>query len=486
MLKRALKLLAAVLAFALLVLIAASLFFADTMRPAPTPPELATRAPAARIETIAAPLGEEAPEVEEVRVFGRITDAETGELLSGAQLEIGGAITRLEDGRFEVWLSREQAMLEVVAPGYYSGWFHLPEEASGELEHDFALTPNDEVAVYCAGLPGDSCADVLLTCSHPLLPFGKECRQSVGLTVCRCPDGEAAIRGGGRSVLVGEGEVEAWLDFRDTGSITGRVVDSGQPVTQCHVALLRIPVGLEDVPRGLLVAQKATCDEEGVFTIPGLVSGDWELMVRTDAERTRVLTPRRLGLGEHLDLGDIELWAGGSIEGVLIDGLTGQPTRGPILAIRSGESDERFTPMGDEADYDGRFLLEGLPPGRWRVFGAASPHESVTVTVEDGAITDGVVVQTSDATALTTNGFTLTRDEDGALVVDEVSPDSPAWEAGLEAGDVIVGVTMAGFSLDMDGEAGELARLILGGWDGPGITLQVSGADGLEEIPLTW
>ena len=117
---------------------------------------------------------------------------------------------------------------------------------------------------------------------------------------------------------------------------------------------------------------------------------------------------------------------------------------------------------------------------------ATSPHESVTVTVEDGVITDGVIVQTSDATALITYGFTLSQDASGALVVDAVSPDSPAWEAGLEAGDVVVGITMAGFSLNMDGEASALAQLILGRWDGPGITLQVLGADGFEETPLTW
>ncbi len=110
----------------------------------------------------------------------------------------------------------------------------------------------------------------------------------------------------------------------------------------------------------------------------------------------------------------------------------------------------------------------------WRVFGATSPHESMTATVEDGVNTD--------ATTLITHGFTLSQDEIGALVVDAVSPDTPAWEAG----DVVVGITMAGLSLDMDGEASALAQVILDRCDGPGTTPQVLGADGFEEIPLTW
>ncbi|MFT5685484.1 MAG: hypothetical protein ACI8RZ_006436 [Myxococcota bacterium] len=485
MMKRFLKLLAAILAFVLLVLLAISVLFVDTMRPQPAAPELSRRAPVPSQTASAVSVGVDDEEVEEVRVYGRIEDADTGARIYRAQVQVGGVVTLVEDGRYEVWLRQDAAMLEVTAPGFYSGWFELPDEASGELEHDFALLPSDEVSVFCAGLPGDSCADVLLTCSDPLLPFGRECRQDVGLTRCKCPDGEAAIRGGGRSVLIGADDVEAWLDFRDTGSLSGRVVDSGQPVAECHVGLLRIPVGLEDVPRGLLVARKTTCDAEGRFTLPGLVSGDWELIVHTGIDQNRTLTPRRLGVAEHLDIGDVELWAGGGIEGVLIDGLTGEPTQGPILAIRSGESDERFTPMGGETDYEGHFQLNGLPPGSWRVSGATSPHESVTVEVEDGVITDGVIVQTSDATALATNGFTLLR-QDGVLIVDAVSRDSPAWDAGLETGDVIEGITMAGFSMNMDGKTGELAQLILGGWDGPGITLLVSGPDGPEEIPLTW
>jgi hypothetical protein len=488
MLKRALKILAAVLAFGVLVLAVLSALFVDTMRPLPAAPELSshTPVPLRRVTLPAALLGDTGEEQAEIRLYGRIEDADTGALIERARVISGAEIIAVEGGRYEVWVSPTSPWVQVGAPGYWSGGFSLPDSPDSAIEYNFALLPSDRVAVFCAGLPGDACADVLLSCGHPLLPMGEVCDQDGGYTVCDCPDGEAAIRGGGRSVLIGPDDTEAWLDFRDTGSISGRLVASGEPVPFCNVGLLRVPVGLEDLPRGLVVAQKTTCDAEGYFTLPGLVSGDWELLARSEADSlSRTLTPRRLAAGEHLDIGDVELWAGGGIEGVLVDGLTGQPTRGPIIALRAGEGEERITPMGDDADSTGHFQFDGLPPGRWRVFGATSPHESVVVEVEDGAITDGVEVRTSDATALATNGFTLSRDGD-VLVVDTVSPGSPAWDAGLEEGDRIVGITMAGFSLDMGDSDIDLARLILGSWDGPGITLRVEGADGPEEIPLTW
>ncbi len=111
--------------------------------------------------------------------------------------------------------------------------------------------------MHCAGLPGDSCAGILLSCSRPLMLLGAPCRWSVGLTV-----------------RVGEAAVEAWLDFRDTGSSTGRVVASGLPVQQCKSVLFRILARLEDEPWRLIVVRRSSCGDEAVFTLSGLVSGD--------------------------------------------------------------------------------------------------------------------------------------------------------------------------------------------------------------------
>ncbi len=351
--------------------------------------------------------------------------------------------------------------------------------------------------MHCVGLPNDDCETVMVACTHPYQPFADSCFDHDPIdsgTTCRCPvDGTVAIRGGGRSVLVPADEDEAWLDFRDTGSLVGRVEVDGEPAAYCRVNLLRLPHGLEDVPRGLVNAHRVSCEADGSFEAVGLSEGDWEAVITgsgADGEsRERTTLPRVVREGKVTDLGVVDLMGGGIIEGVLLDGLTGSPaSHEPVIALRQGGEGERTTPMGTDTNPDGGFVLEGLPAGTWHLSHLLSPHEYTVVEVEDGYVSDGVEVLTSDATALETNGFDLVQEEEGALVVDFVDTGSPAMDGGLEAGDEVTGVLLAGF--DVVGMAGddapEITRFILGHWDGPGVTLVVEREGEELEVPLDW
>lgn len=426
-----------------------------------------------------------------VRIFGSITDEE-GAPIEQATLINGGSTSVATGGRYEIWVPVEDPFTTVTARGYHTEYISpqgLSVEASPELEHDLILLSDERVAVFCAGLPGDRCSGMLVNCSTPLLPLGGECSVEEGLMLCVCPSGEAAVRGGGRATLIGADDTEAWLDFRDTGSLSGRIVDSGQPVTPCSLILVRLPMGLEDIPRGVIVGQRASCAHDGSFVFHGLVSGDWELMLKASpGGRDRMLQPVPLRAQEHKDIGDVEVWEGGGIEGILIDGLTGEPTSGPILALRQASGDERTMPAPTQAARSsGAFSLGGIPAGTWRVFTPMSPHQSVTVVVEDGAITDGVEVITSEATALQANGFSLTS-EDDLLIIEAVAPGSPADDAGLRPGDAIVGIMVAGVELSGMGGVSmpSLARLLLGNYDGPGITVLVEQDGEPLEVSLEW
>lgn len=115
-----------------------------------------------------------------------------------------------------------------------------------------------------------------------------------------------------------------------------------------------------------------------------------------------------------------------------------------------------------------------------------SPHESVLVEVEEGLVTDGVTVQTSDATILKNNGFSVVLGEED-LIVESVEEGGAAALAGMLEGDVIVGVRLAGYPLPFeDREAYKLARFVLGNWDGPGLTLMVDQDGDPLELPLEW
>ena len=234
-----------------------------------------------------------------IRVHGRIFDT-GGVVLTRAGLDHDGDPLLIDAGWFDVRVPADSPLLIATAPGYHSGVVVLDEALVGgrsSVAYDFTLEPDGRVAVYCAGRPGDSCTDILVQCTAPMLPVGDTCHEEGGVTMCICPDGDAAIRGGGRAVMIEDADVEAWLDFRDTGSITGRLVDAGVPVSACQAGAIRIPVGLEDVSRGFVVSQKARCDAEGRFTFTGLVGGDWEIAVKTGGDIQRVLLPHSLPSG---------------------------------------------------------------------------------------------------------------------------------------------------------------------------------------------
>lgn len=424
-----------------------------------------------------------------IRVFGTVTDPE-GDPIAGAEVKAGLVqVDTDSDGAYALWVSAETRWVGATAEGFAFGSERIPEE--GERRVDLELEPQHQVRVWCAGLPDERCPDIPVQCTDPWLLLGAPCSQDDEGILCVCPDGEAAVRGAGRSVRVGADDTDAWLDMRDTGAIVGRALLNGEP-TSCNAAALRIPEALEDLPRGLVAASRGDCQEDGTFRIDGLIAGDWEVRVEVwgeDGRDERVLVPRRVLAGEVVDVGDVEVTGGAVLSGIVVDGLTGDPVdEVPVLAWRTADPGGRLTPSFDETNDDGTFEIRGIPGGEWTVAPMLAPQASVTVTVPEGGTRSGLRIETSEATALVENGFAL-ESEGETLVVSDVTPESPADDAGLVPGDVVTGVQIAGFELSAAlGDYGDLlTRAVIGHWDGPGVTLVVESPDGGEElVPLEW
>jgi protocatechuate 3,4-dioxygenase beta subunit len=359
----------------------------------------------------------------------------------------------------------------------------LPADAK-EAELDLVMEPAREVEVYCAGLPNDSCETVIpIMCTHPWLPLGPAC-ESGEATVCECPNGQGAVRGGGQSVGVSPSDEVVWLDFRIGGGIEGRVTQSGVPAP-CTAIATYIPQSIGDMTKGLAIIRVAECDPDGNFSIIGLNEGAWMVDLRAgqDMSGSSRQLPFIQVVDAIVDVGEIDFDGGGRITGVVVDGLTGQGKPGEaVVAVDSTPENPALPRTATSiSTSEGQFILMGLDDGDYDVFVGTSPFQKVQVSVVDGANPGELVLESRGADLLDEQGFHLITDEAGDLVVDTLTDGGLAQEAGLESGDRVDGVILFGMDLEEQFPDYNLSETVLGSYDGPGVSLKVD-RDGQEVV----
>jgi len=422
-----------------------------------------------------------------VRVSGHVTDLDD-QPIEGARVHSGNASDRTEpDGSYGLMVDpRNLSRVNVSAKGFESESERLriatADAAETELVLDFVLSPARVVTVYCAGLPDDSCSSVLpLWCTRTYLPIGEPCRGDP--TTCRCPDGEGAIRGGGLAVELGPDDTEVWLDMSGRGGIRGQVLISGDAVDpslgQCDVIATRLPNALEDIPGGMSAGATSSCLGDGQFELLGLKAGTYMVMVRTTAGEGN--DPSIVVDTDVVDIGSIDIGGGGRITGVVLDGVTGEGAPGVAVVAYSTDG-TTLSGMGQTTSgAEGAFTISGLSDGNYEVILSSRPFNTELVTISDGT-SDAIELTTGEAGLLDTNGFELETDDAGRLVVQSVDAEGGAAAGGLEEGDVVVGVTIAGMDIGevMPGLADEITDSVLDHWGGPGVGLVVE-RDGQRE-----
>lgn len=329
-----------------------------------------------------------------------------------------------------------------------------------EWEHDVELEPIRKVKVYCAGLPDDGCYDLpLVMCTEPWAPGSFPCFEQGGVMTCRCPVGEAAVRGGGQSVLIGPDEDEAWLDLRAPGGITGTVHVDGEP-SGCTLEVVRW--SLELAGGGGL--RTHACAPDGSFLVPSLQEGSWRVVVRAEGLESAV-GPVAVA-DEVVDVGTVDLTGGAMLAGRVVWEADEAPVAGVGVAAVELEAlaDGEAPPVGTAiTDNDGAFAIFGLEPGRYEVLLPRDPGSAQVVELDDEDVFIELVREGG-------SGLRLSRDDQDRIVVAQADDDG--W---LQAGDRIERLEVAGVDLlpmlPRYGDAVGESILGMVGW--PGLVVEV-------------
>lgn len=162
--------------------------------------------------------------------------------------------------------------------------------------------------------------------------------------------------------------------------------------------------------RGPLV-RTATTDRDGIAQIANIAPGDVEVMAHAPGF-ARQFGFAHLSAGQSASTGPIELLL---VSGAPVSGVVQAPDGRPVAGAQvSYEAVSAIVPIdirrdGVSSDADGRFQLDALPAGTFRVVASHPPHApglSELLTLDGTAARTGVVVKLNDG--VTVKGVVVT------------------------------------------------------------------------------
>ncbi len=258
---------------------------------------------------------------------------------------------------------------------------------------------------------------------------------------------------------------EVVLELGAGGYVRGRVVDSrGRGVS----AQVRVGSAQMDRGEGVRPQQFAPgrSDEDGRFRLGPLPSGRYRLVVEAEGWAPLQSDSVRVRGGAETREMRFVLEAGESLEGVVVDGETGEPVVGATVRYLVPNAQSSAT-----TDGEGRFVLGQLPSGRQSVQVGHGEYvtEHFTVTLPTRAVTFALTASGGEGGfAFHGIGAVLGRGDDGFDVI-ALTEDSAAALSGVEVGDRVVAVDGRGVQDLMLEQVVEMLR----GNAGEGVRLTV-------------
>jgi len=180
----------------------------------------------------------------------------------------------------------------------------------------------------------------------------------------------------------------------EPGQVTWRGVlhdMSGEPVPDGRVSLFLYRAGTASSPP-LRIQRSVTTDEAGRFEILKLIPDRFRVDLEFPSPRSTMrwgeIEFEAPGLTER----DIRV-EGAGIEGIVIDGGTGEPFSKGGCSVRVRESSGRSSSSRADVGKDGRFCLRGLAPGNYNLIAGGPGLVETTllgIDLEEGQVESGV------------------------------------------------------------------------------------------------
>ena len=399
-------------------------------------------------------------------IAGEVVDLEldpgllvTGVVVDAQGRPIEGAWTGYDSdgftdatGRFTKTVSAQRPSLTVSAEGFRSTTLGA-EDLGHPTDLRVVLESTRHIRVTCTG--GDpACSSIsslgcqgpevedgflsLMGCEH--LPYIDG--EAPDYRLCDCPEGVGVVAGGGYEVAFDADTTALTIDLAAGARVTGRLLLDGVPAPgrlSLKPAELGVDLSLADIFSDLHIE----VGPDGRFETRVIPEGAWLL----SRFQHPALGPFTIPADGEVDLGDIHLTSGGSVEGALLGSVAARQIHSALHVADASAPD--VVVMNPLAEPDGTFRASHLSAGTWRIWSPAAPDSVLVVDVEDGVITDGLELSVPDRITVPGAGLVLAFEAPAdldlmkpgraevAVTVAEVEAEGPAAEAGVSGGDEV-------------------------------------------------